>query len=242
VIAALTAAVVLAAAFVKGAIGFGFPSLGTPLLSLVVDVKTAVVVLILPNIVMDGIQFSRRGAAWSTARRFAIVLAAGALGTVLGTHALVLLSPRAATLVLGASVLGFVALSATGLAPRVPAHWERRLAAPAGLVAGLIGGVTNAPATTIVLYFQAIGLPKHEFVASVAFTLLFYKLVQLGAVTWYGLLPWPLVGASLALTAVGLVGFMVGLRVQDRLDQRGFNRAVLAFLAVLGAWLLVRSL
>jgi hypothetical protein len=27
--------------------------------------------------------------------------------------------------------------------------------------------------------------------------------------------------------------------VQDRLDQRSFNRAVLVFLAVLGVWLLV---
>ena len=51
VIAALMATVVLVAAFIKGAIGFGFRALGTPLLSLVVDVKTAVVVLILPNIV-----------------------------------------------------------------------------------------------------------------------------------------------------------------------------------------------
>jgi hypothetical protein len=30
--------------------------------------------------------------------------------------------------------------------------------------------------------------------------------------------------------------------VQDRLDQRTFNRAVLVFLAVLGAWLLIRGL
>ena len=65
----------------------------------------------------------------------------------------------------------------------------------------------------------------------------FYKLVQLGAVAWYGLL-W----LSVPLTAVALVGFAVGLRVQDRLDQRSFNRAVLIFLGVLGAWLLVRSL
>ena len=55
-------------------------------------------------------------------------------------------------------------------------------------------------------------------------------------------LPWSLLWPSLALTAVGLAGFAVGLRVQDRLDQRGFNRAVLAFLALLGAWLLIRSL
>src|SRR5262245_26407599 len=37
---ALAGLAVLAAAFVKGAIAFGFPTLGTPLLSLVMDVKT----------------------------------------------------------------------------------------------------------------------------------------------------------------------------------------------------------
>jgi hypothetical protein len=30
--------------------------------------------------------------------------------------------------------------------------------------------------------------------------------------------------------------------VQDRLDQRSFNRAVLGFLGALGAWLLIRTL
>jgi uncharacterized membrane protein YfcA len=242
VIAALMAAVVLGAAFVKGAIGFGFPTLGTPLLSLVVDVKTAVVVLILPNIVMDGIQFARRGSPLATVRRFSVLLATGTLGVVLGTRALVVLSPRATTLILGAVVLCFVALNVTGSTPRVPAHWEPWLSAPAGFVAGVIGGITNAPATPLVLYFQAIGLSKHEFVSSVAFTFVFYKLVQLGAVSWYGLLPWSLLWPSIGLTAVGLAGFAVGLRVQDRLDQRAFNRAVLGFLALLGAWLLIRSL
>ena len=130
------AAVVLGAAFVKGAIGFGFPALGTPLLSLLVDVKTAVVVLILPNIVMDGIQFARRGAPLATARRFWVLLAAGALGTILGTRALAALSPRATTVILGIVVLCFVALNATGLTPRVPPHWERWLSAPAGFIAG----------------------------------------------------------------------------------------------------------
>ena len=109
-------------------------------------------------------------------------------------------------------------------------------------MAGVIGGVTNSPATALVLYFHGIGLSKHDFISSIAFTFFFYKLVQLGAVTWYGLLPWPLLWVSMALTVVALAGFAVGLRVQDRLDQRTFNRAVLVFLAVLGAWLLVSGL
>jgi hypothetical protein len=41
---------------------------------------------------------------------------------------------------------------------------------------------------------------------------------------------------------VALAGFAVGLRVQDRLDARAFNRAVLGFLALLGLWLAARSL
>jgi uncharacterized membrane protein YfcA len=236
------AAVVLLAAFVKGAIGFGFPSLATPLLSLVVDVRTAVVVLILPNIVMDGIQFARRGAPLATVRRFGLLLVAGAVGIVLGTRVLTLLSPRAATLTLGVFVLIFVVLNATGLSPKIPGRWEAWLSPIAGFVAGIVGGVTNSPATPLVLYFHAVGLAKHDFISAVAFTFLFYKLVQLGAVAWYGLLPWSLLWVSIGLTVVGLLGFALGLRLQDRLDQRTFNRAVLAFLGVLGAWLLVRSL
>lgn len=238
----LGAAAVLLAAFVKGAIGFGFPALGTPLLSLVVDVKTAVVVLILPNIVMDGIQFARRGAPLATIRRFGFLLLFGAAGTVAGTRLLVALSPQTATLVLGLFVLLFVGLNATGLAPRVPAPWEPWLSPVAGLAAGVIGGLTNVPGTPLVLYFHALGLPKHEFLSSVASAFVFYKLVQLATVTWYGLLPWSLVGPAVGLTLVALAAFWLGLRVQDRLAQRTFNRAVLTFLAGLGVWLLLRSL
>jgi uncharacterized membrane protein YfcA len=236
------AGVVLLAALIKGAIGFGFPTLGTPLLSLVMDVKAAVVVLILPNIVMDGIQFARRGAPMATVRRFAVLLAFGAVGTVVGTRLLVALSSTAATLILGAFIVAFVTLSATGATPRVPRRWEPWLSPVAGLLAGIVGGITNVPGTPLVMYFHALGLGKHEFVSSVAFTFVVYKIIQLGAVSYYGLLTPSRVGTSLILTVVALGGFALGLKVQDRLEQRTFNRAVLVFLGALGLWLVARSL
>jgi uncharacterized protein len=238
----LAAGAVLLAAFIKGAIGFGFPTLGTPLLSLVLDVKAAVVVLIVPNIVMDGIQFARRGAPVATVRRFAVLLVFGAVGTVVGTRLLVALSSRTATLVLGAFILAFGALNVTGATPRVSPRWEAWLSPLAGLLAGIVGGLTNVPGTPLVLYFHALGLAKGEFVSSVAFTFVVYKIIQLGAVAYYGLLSPSLVGPSLVLTLIALAGFALGLKVQDRLEQRTFNRAVLGFLTVLGVWLVVRSL
>ena len=237
-----SAVVVLLAAVVKGAIGFGFPTLGTPLLALFVDVKTAVVVLILPNIVMDAIQASRRGDLVTTLRRFAWLVLFGAVGTVVGTRLLAVLSARTATLLLGATVVAFVLLNVTRWSPRVPPGTARWFDAPVGFAAGVIGGVTNVPGTPLVIYFYALGLAKHDFVRAVAVTFVLYKVVQLGAVTWYGLLTWPLLGLSALLTLVAVGGFRLGLTIQDRLDQATFNRVILVVLGVLGAALVVRAL
>lgn len=232
----------LLAAIVKGAIGFGFPTLGTPLLALVVDVKTAVAVLVIPNMVMDGLQLRRSGPIGDAPRRLAPLLLFTMIGTVIGTKLLVALSPRAATMILGVFILGYVLLDLARLSPRVPPSWELTLAAPVGLAAGIMGGITNAPGTPIALYLVALGMEKKEFVRSIAFTFLVVKGVQLVTLVWYGLLTWSLAVVSLGLAATGLAGFALGLKLQDRLDQRSFSRAVLIFLAALGVWLLVRTL
>ncbi|HEV8586149.1 MAG TPA: sulfite exporter TauE/SafE family protein [Methylomirabilota bacterium] len=233
---------VLAAGAVKGSIGLGFPTVATPLLSLFVDVKMAVAVLILPNIVMDGIQFARRGAPTATIRRLVPLLITGAIGTVIGTRLLVTLPGRGVLLLLGLFVIAFVALNATRFSPRLPPSWEPWAGPAAGFVAGVVGGVTNVPGTPLAIYFYALGMPKTDFVASIAFSFLVYKLVQLASVAWFGLLTVALAATSVALTGVALAGFVIGLWVQDRLDQAAFNRAVLAFLGALGLWLVVRSL
>ena len=207
-----------------------------------VDVKTAVAALVIPNLVMDGLQLRRQGPLGATPRRLAPLLVFTMLGTIVGTKLLVVLSGRTATLILGAFVLGFVALELARFSPRVPAGWERLLAPPVGLAAGVMGGITSAPGTALALYFVALGMDKREFVRSIAFTFLVVKAVQLASLGWYGLLGWPLVLGSLGLTAAGLAGFGLGVRVQDRLDQRAFNRGVLVFLATLGVWLVVRTL
>ena len=207
-----------------------------------VDVKTAVAALVIPNLVMDGLQLRRQGPLGATPRRLASLLVFTMLGTIIGTKLLVVLSGRTATLILGAFVLGFVALDLARFSPRVPAGWERLLAPPVGLAAGVMGGITSAPGTALALYFVALGMDKREFVRSVAFSFLIVKAVQLATLAWYGLLSGAIVLASVGLTAAALLGFGLGVRLQDTLDQRTFNRAVLIFLAVLGVWLVMRAI
>ena len=204
--------------------------------------KVAVASLVIPNLVMDGIQLRRQGPLGDTPRRLAPLLIFTMLGTVIGTKLLVALSGRVVTLILGAFVVLFVVLDLMRFSPRVDRRWERLLAAPVGLIAGIMGGITSAPGTALAVYFIALGMDKRAFVRSVAFTFLIVKAVQLGALAWYGLLSGGIVLGSLGLTAAALAGFGLGLRLQDRLDQRAFNRAVLVVLAALGGWLVVRAL
>jgi uncharacterized membrane protein YfcA len=213
----------------------------TPLLALALDVKTAVAVSIVPNIVMDGIQAVRGGGTLSSVRRLALLLVCGVVGTVLGTRLLLVIPPAVALFILGAFVLGFVALNASAFSPRIPLAWERWLSPPVGFVAGVLGGLTNVPGTPLVIYFYALGMDKHEFVRSVALSFMTYKLIQLGATAYYGLLTPTLLLASLGLTVVGLGGFALGLGVQDRLPEKVFKRAVMVFLTILGMSLVVRA-
>jgi len=76
----------------------------------------------------------------------------------------------------------------------------------------------------------------------VAVTFIVVKVVQLAAVAWYGLFDAWLLVISLGLTIVALAGFAVGARLQDWIPARAFNRAVLGFLVLTGAWLIFKGL
>ena len=203
--------------------------------------KTAVALLILPNIVMDLIQGSRHGKLVPTIQRFAVLVLFGAIGTVVGTRLLTAISSRTATLVLGFTVVIFVVLNATRWSPRVSPRAEPWADVPVGLAAGMIGGVTNVPGTPLVMYFYELGLRKRDFVRAVAVTFVLFKLAQLGAVAWFGLLTFRTLELSALLTLVAVLGFWLGVKIQDRLVQETFNRVVLVCLALLGVWLIVRA-
>jgi uncharacterized membrane protein YfcA len=241
-IALVGALAALVGGFIKGAISFGFPTISTPLLALFIDVKTAVAVLVPPNMVLDGIQARRGGGLAAMARRLFVLVVAGAVGIVVGTRLLVVLPAHVATGVLGGFVLLFVAANATRFQPRVPAHWEPWLAVPVGLVAGVVGGITNVPGTPLVIYFYALGMAKQEFVRAVSVSFFLYKVVQLAALIWYGAFTLDLVVPTLGITAVAVGAFVLGVKLQDRMEQRVFNRVVLVYLGALGLWLVVRAI
>ncbi|MBI4490882.1 MAG: sulfite exporter TauE/SafE family protein [Deltaproteobacteria bacterium] len=238
----LVAASLLMAAYVKGITGLGFPLIATPMVVLLLDIRTAITILIIPNIVMDITQIFRGSFPTAIFRRLASLLLLAILGVFLGTKFLVILPLWILDLALGITVLAFVASNFLRIGFQVSPHVETILSPLVGVATGFIMGITNAGGPAIAIYLYGLGLPKTEFIKSIATIFIVSKVSQLVAVSTWNLFTPSTLRLSLLVTMVSLVGFYAGLKTQDRVNQKTFNRCLLILLFVIGLILVVRSL
>lgn len=232
---------VVAGALVKAVTGMGFPLIAVPVISLFVSVETAVVVIALPNVMANGILAWRERSAWPDTRDLPVLLPTSIAGAVLGTILLVSLPERALTISLAVAVLAYIAtrlrVPDLVVAPAV----SRRLAAPIGFVSGVFQGAIGVSGPVVGSWIHSFGLSREAHVLSVTAMFLFSGFAQLVLLVIDGQFDrdrtlFALIGIA---PAVGLIP--LGTRLRDRLSSDGFDRAVLALLAVSAVALIVQS-
>ena len=238
----LVAASLLLAAYVKGATGLGFPVIATPAVALLLDIRTAITILLVPNIVMDFTQVMRGSLATAVFRRFGWLLLFTVAGVFLGTKFLVMLPIWVLNLSLGTMILAFVASNFLSVDFRISPETEGVLSPMVGVVGGFLNGMTNAAGPALAIYLYSLGLPKTDFIKSIATIFIVTKVSQLAAVSTWNLFTPSTMWLSLEVTLFVLLGFYAGLKTQDRVNQRNFNRGLLIFLSAIGVTLIVRSL
>ena len=141
----LVGVVLLLAGFIKGASGMGFPLIATPTVALLLDIRIAITILIIPNIVMDMTQVFRGGFPLDVLRRFGWFSLATLIGVFLGTKVLVSLPLWLLNLSLGVMVLVFVVSNWLRFEFTVSPELEKKLSLPAGLISGFLNGMTKPP-------------------------------------------------------------------------------------------------
>lgn len=238
----LVGAALLLAAFVKGATGLGFPLIATPMVALLLDIRTAVTVLILPNLFMDSAQVMRDGIPYDVFRRFSNLILPTIVGVFLGTMALVKTPLWILNLCLGVMVLLFVGSSLMKFEWSISPRRETFLSPSFGFVSGFLNGLTNAAGPTLAIYLYSLKLEKRTFVKSIATIFVVTKLSQLVAISTWNLFNRETLSLSIQVLLFTLAGFYAGLKAQDRVNQKTFNRGLLALLTLIGIILLVRAL
>src|SRR3984893_9200164 len=158
-VAALVA-IVIAGGVTHGAIGFGFPLISTPLVALLIDIKTAVLITVVPNIAVNEISDVRGGSGRESSGRHWPMAIWVVVGTMIGTHFLLVAPPELLQLLLAAMIVAFLLQDRIR---RLDLTWIRRRPAVSGaafgMVAGLFSGAVNVSAAPLVIYFMILGLP-----------------------------------------------------------------------------------
>ena len=156
---AAAAAVLFAAGVTQGALGFGFPAISTPLLVVLTEVKTAIILNLLPNFTVNVISVVHGGNWSASIGRYWPVAAWVLVGSWLGASFLIVAPQEPIRLLLAIAIFAY--LYQQRLA-RLDWSWlarrPRLSAAVFGVTGGFFSGSVNNSLPPLLIYFMLLGL------------------------------------------------------------------------------------
>ena len=222
---ATVTAIIALAGLAHGTLGFGFPLISTPLVALLADVKTAVLVTVLPNIVVNTISILRGGNWRESIGRYWPLAAWVVIGTLLGSRLLLTVRHEPLQLLLAAMIVVFLLQERWG---RLDWSWVKRrphLAAFVfGTAAGVLSGAVNVALPPLVIYLMTQGLAPVVLTQTLNMCFIAGKTVQALALGISDALSQRLLYASLPLVPLAAVAVYAGMRVQSRIGPEVYMR------------------
>ena len=240
VLAWLTFAVILAG-FMQGALGFGFPFIATPMVAMLVDMRTAIVIVLLPTLFTVAITLFTSGPLRVTLKRFWLMPVYATAGALAGTWIFVAAPDAPYQLLLAVIIIVYLNLDrvSRGDWPLVKRR-EKAFAPLAGVAAGLFEGTANVAAPPLIIYYLALGLAPAMLVQAMQICFLVGKSTQFAVLTWHGGVSAAQWIATLPFCVVAVAAGFVGVRLRDRIDAAMFRRWVKRALALIAMALLVQ--
>lgn len=236
-------AAAFAGAFVKGVTTLGLALLAVPLISLFLDVQTAVLSLFLAKFLSDiaMLAHSKKALPWGLSRRVGIFVAVGLVSIPFATMLLSIANGPWLNLFLAASILAFVGFQLRPARPKTLPVEKHGWSWAFGCAAGASQGLTGAAGPYAAMYLYRLGLTTHEFVFLSSVIYLLFDVSQLAAIVYTGLYDSTRLLYALLTIAPVMGGTYLGIRFRRRLDDAQFRKALLVILVGTAAGLIVRA-
>ncbi|MBV8697631.1 sulfite exporter TauE/SafE family protein [Bradyrhizobium sp.] len=226
--ALVLAGIALSAAFVNGAIGYGFSSLTVPLALVFYTNRVLnpaiVVVEVLINFYVLFINLKGVPSVW---RRVMPILIGLLPGIAIGSFALASLQPGWIKFCTYTVLLPLILLQAAGWRRPIESTWMVGL--PFGSMLGVLYSVTTISGPPLAILFNNQGLVKNEFRAGLALVRVVESTVTAVAYYKLGLFIQESNNLMLVLIPSVLVGIPCGAYVIRRLDAETFRRICMSF-------------
>ncbi|MGJ8585769.1 MAG: sulfite exporter TauE/SafE family protein [Marinosulfonomonas sp.] len=223
----------------KGATGAGAPLLAVPALALLFDVRFAIIVMLVPNMmtnIWQGWKF-RQHIPETT---FMVPLLIGSVaGVLLGTYLLATVPLTVLPLFLAAAVFGYVALRLSRPDWVLGMPQAKRLALPVGTLAGVLQGASGISAPVSITFLNAIRLPRPVFIATISLFFAAFGVFQLLALWGSGVADAHGLLISLFALAPIAAGMPIGAQIAKRVSPAVFDKAILVLLSLIAVRLVL---
>ena len=234
---ALLAVSLAIAGLLKGVIGVGMPIVAFPMLSMLVDVQTAVMLLSMPLVLSNIPQALEGGLVGPTLWSLLPVLVGMVPGLGIGVAVLLHVDPAAAKIAAGLSVILVAAL--TLLAPKL--QIKPLMIGPVGLGAGfcggLLGGIAAASGPLVFMFLLAKGLSGKAFTKEASMFLVVSSALLASVLATSQKFDWRDVLISTLATAPVAAGMLAGQKLRDAVPADAFKTLVVVVVLLSGAQL-----
>ncbi|MDE2167412.1 MAG: sulfite exporter TauE/SafE family protein [Alphaproteobacteria bacterium] len=231
----------LAGSTVKGVAGIGLPLVAVPLLTVLVNLKTAVTMTTVPIISSNLMQSFQGGHFPHLVKRFWTLLVPLFVTIFTTTRLLVVLSERVLDVIIGVAVISIPLI--LHFVPHIRViHAHQRWANPlVGIVSGLLGGISTFYGPPIMLYVFGMRLPKDEFIPTIS---LMYTIASFGMLLGIyanAVASVPEIGISVLMLIPTAIGMWIGRLVHVQLSERRFQHIVIAIYVATGLTFLAHA-
>ncbi len=230
------------AGLVKGTIGIGLPTAGISLTAQFTEPRTAIALAILPMLLTNAWQIWRSRQHTYRALPYWPLVVSMAISIALFAFVAPSVSIQWVTLMLGITVFIFAIVSLIKIVPKLPPQHNLSAQLTTGITSGVLGGITGVWAPPIVIYMSAMRADKATFVAVIGVFLFLGSLVLAISYSTVGLLSRGQAIASFILVIPAILGFALGERIRNRLDEELFKRLVLWFFLLMGLNLMRKAI
>ncbi|MEK7797869.1 MAG: sulfite exporter TauE/SafE family protein [Nitrospirota bacterium] len=220
--------ITLFAAFVNGALGYGFSSLTVPIALVFYTNRILNPALVLIEVLINlYVLFINRASVPAVWKRVYPILIGLLPGIALGSYLLTSLHPGWIKFVTYSVLLPLILIQAAGI--RRPIRSERAIGLPFGAGLGFLYSVTTVSGPPLAILFNNQGLVKREFRAGLG--LIRVAESSLTAIAYYHLGLFSAESQSIFLTIIPgvLVGIPLGAYLIRRLDAETFRRICMSF-------------
>jgi uncharacterized membrane protein YfcA len=234
-------AIILVAGLTHGTVGFGFPVVSTPLVALLVDMKTAVLVTVLPNIAVNVVSILRGGNWRESIGKYWPLALWVVVGTLVGSRMLLTVPHEPLQVLLALMIIAYLFQDRWR---RIDWSWAKReprlAAALFGLTAGILSGAVNVAMPPLVIYLMTLGLSPIALTQTLNLCFIAGKTVQAVALGVTDAASQTLLFASLPLVPLAAAAVYAGMRLQSRIGAEAYARLLRKALGVIAAALLLQ--